>query len=634
MDLKELLGAIRRGWKAFAVAFAICVAIALVAIVVARPMYSSQTRLFVSLQGTGSALELQQGSTFTEARAVTYAETASTPVVLGPVIEDLNLEMTPDELSKHITASADPETVLITITASAAQPDTAADIAEATAESLISIVEELETPNSDDESPVNLSVVAPATVPTSASSPSIPGYLATGVILGLVLGAAAAILRARFDTRIRDEAGIRRVTQLPLLGIIAYDSDVAKRPLITQVRQLSPRSEAFRHLRTNLQFTQFDNEHNSILVTSSLPGEGKTSTAVNLAISFAEANQRVAIIEADLRRPRVSKYLGLDGSVGLTTVLLGKVDLDSALQPWRSDRLRVLASGKLPPNPSELLGSSAMRKLLEDLHKICDIVIIDGPPVLPVTDSAIISQTVGGVLLVVSAKDTNSVAVQKSMQSLELVGARFLGTVLNKSQVKGTDAYSYRYYETEGSVADHLTDEWAVPNEPVNAQQQTETHPPAQLDSRPRSATMNSPTSPSTDRTRSEERGVDTESTRAPLSLDEVDSIDFSGRGDRETRSNNGLLRDEAPMHLQRASDDQHRIQSVGHDLRSTQTPTMATSTQKITLSSNDEISSTVVNSGATYNEPSATPIAFDDVVLDDRSTNDTAISRRGRHAR
>ena len=189
----------------------------------------------------------------------------------------------------------------------------------------------------------------------------------------------------------------------------------------------------------------------TIVVTSSLPGEGKSTTATNLAIALAQAGKSVCLIDADLRRPMVGEYLGLDRAAGLTTALVGAADISDLLQPWGSDRLCVLTSGQIPPNPSELLGSTEMRELLAGLEKDFDSIIIDAPPLLPVTDAAVLSQHVGGVVLVAGSQKIRQQDLAKSLKALEMVGANLLGVVLNWLPVKGPDAYAYGYYSGEST---------------------------------------------------------------------------------------------------------------------------------------------------------------------------------------
>jgi capsular exopolysaccharide synthesis family protein len=449
LEFRDYLRLLHRNWVIITATMLVTLLAAAGVTLMLKPSYTAQTQLFVAIQSTGSVVELQQGNTFTQARVQSYVDTAKTPVVLQPVIDSLGLDSTAAELAGKISASADLNTVLITVSATDPSPAQAAAIAQSVAESLILAVGDLESPDSGEPSPIKISVVTPAVAPTTPSSPNTKLNLVLGLFLGLGAGIGISLLRTVLDTKVRGDADLSRVTDAPVLGGIAFDSDAAKKPLLTQAGHQSPRAESFRQIRTNLQFANVNSQSKSMLVTSSLPSEGKSTTATNMAIAMAQAGQRVVLIDADLRRPTVSGYLGLEGSAGLTTVLVGAADLESLLQPWGEDQLYVLTSGQIPPNPSELLGSDAMTHLINELELRFDAVIIDVPPLIPVTDASVLAQKVGGVVLVVGATKTRTQDLEKSLSSLKLVGANVLGVVLNLLPTKGPDAYSYYSYDTK-----------------------------------------------------------------------------------------------------------------------------------------------------------------------------------------
>ncbi|MFB9653356.1 polysaccharide biosynthesis tyrosine autokinase [Pseudarthrobacter oxydans] len=420
-----------------------------------KPTYTAETQLFVAISGSGSIQELQQGNTFSQARVQSYVKTVTTPIVLQPVIDRLGLDTTPGELASKVRATTDLNTVLINISVSDNSPVQAAAIAQAVADSLISAVDSLETPKSGGSSPIGLSVITPAAAPVSPSAPNTRLNLVAGILAGLIAGIAGAIFRSAVDKQVRGENEVRRVTDAPVLGRIAYSSDASKNPLLTQTPSQGPRAESYRQLRTNLQFASISAPSKSVAVTSSMPGEGKSTTATNLAISLAQSGMTVCLVDADLRCPMVSDYLGLDRNAGLTTTLVGAADVNDLLQTWGSENLFVLTSGQIPPNPSELLGSAEMTALINKLEQTFDAVIIDAPPLLPVTDASVLAQQVGGVLVVVGSKKIKQHDLEKSLGALELVGGRVLGLVLNLLPAKGPDAYSYDYqgYESvEGSA--------------------------------------------------------------------------------------------------------------------------------------------------------------------------------------
>lgn len=449
MELHDYLRILRRSWVLVVATTLAGILGGGAASILIKPTYTAETQLFVAIQGSGTVTELQQGNTFSQARVQSYVKTVSTPVVLQPAIDSLGLGISAGQLSSRVKASTDLNTVLINISVDDSSPVLAAATAEAIANSLITAVDGLEKPKTGGTSPVSLSVITPATAPLSPSAPNTQLNLIMGLIIGLAAGIALALLRATLDNRIRGEDDVRRITDAPVLGGIAFDPDSTKKPLLTQAPQQSPRAESFRQLRTNLQFANVTGQAKSVLLTSSLPGEGKSTTATNLAIALAQAGQSVCLIDADLRRPMVSEYLGLDRSVGLTTALVGAADVNELLQPWGDDNLYVLASGQIPPNPSELLGSAEMKSLILRLEDEFDTVVIDAPPLLPVTDAAVLAQHVGGVVVIIGSQRIKQQDLEKSLGSLDLVGAKVLGIILNRLPAKGPDAYAYGYYNHE-----------------------------------------------------------------------------------------------------------------------------------------------------------------------------------------
>ncbi len=449
LELKDYLGILRRSWLLIVTVTLVGLLGGAAASFLAKPSYTADTQLFVAIQNSGSIQELQQGNVFSQARVQSYVKTVTTPVVLQPAIDSLGLKVTPEQLAKNVKATTDLNTVLINISVADDSPVEAAAIAQAVSNSLIKAVDTLERPDANALSPVRLSIITPATAPTSPSSPNTKLNLALGLLIGLALGIGAAILRTTLDNRVRGESDLRRVTDLPILGGISFDQEATKKPLITQVATQSPRAESFRQLRTNMQFANVSQKSGAVLVTSSLPGEGKSTTAANLAIALAQSGQSVALVDADLRRPMVGDYLGLEGSAGLTTALVGKADIKDLMQPWGEDELYVLTSGQIPPNPSELLGSDEMLQLIRKLEHTFDAVIVDAPPLLPVTDAAVLSQHVGGVIVVIGSQRVKQADLQKSLGALEMVDANVIGVVMNRLPAKGPDAYAYSYYSYE-----------------------------------------------------------------------------------------------------------------------------------------------------------------------------------------
>ncbi|MBE3073492.1 MAG: polysaccharide biosynthesis tyrosine autokinase [Actinobacteria bacterium] len=450
MELKDYIRVIRKRWQIIVAVLLVVLAGAALATALSPKIYEAQTQLFVSTSGSSDSGALLSGSNFTQQRVKSYADVITTPNVLDPVIERLQLDMTAAKLGDQITATVPLDTVLIEVAVTNTDPRVAAEVADAVGKQFTKTVADLESVSTGRSSPVKVTIVSTPTVPTTPISPKPTRNLALGVVLGLLLGLGLALLRDLMDTSIKNEKDCAEVTDATVIGDIAFDPEASKNPLIVQADPHGPRAEAFRTLRTNLQFVDAANHPRSIVFASSVPGEGKTTTTANLAITIAANGTRICIVEGDLRRPRLLEYLGMDGSVGLTNVLIGQAELGDVLQQFADSSVYVIGAGSVPPNPSELLGSTAMIDTLRELESRFDMVIIDSPPLLPVTDAAVLSTIAGGTVVVVGAGMVDRDHLARSLQSLYAVKARVLGLVLNLLPTKGDNAYSY-YREDVGS---------------------------------------------------------------------------------------------------------------------------------------------------------------------------------------
>ena len=446
MELREYIRILRRSWILILLALLLGVGAAAGYSLVQTPQYRATAKVFVSTQSAGSVSDLSQGNSFTQQAVKSYADVVATPVVLEPVIAELGLPDTAESLAPRVSASAAADTVIIEIGVQDEEAETAAVIANAVAKSFSDVVGQLTAEATGGQPQVKVTTLQEARIPASPVSPRVPLNLALGALVGLALGIAVAVLRSTLDTRIRGERDLRMVTHAPVLGGIAFDPKAKDRPLIVQSDPRSPRAESFRSLRTNLQFLDFGGRARSFVITSAIESEGKSTTTANLAIALSDAGARVAVIDADLRRPKLASYLGLEGAVGLTDVLIGRAKLTDVLQPWGNRKMFVLPAGQIPPNPSELLGSRTMVTLLKDLEAEFDTVLIDAPPLLPVTDSAVLSKSAGGAILVVSSGRAHRGQVHAALESLNSVGAEVLGVVMTMLPTKGPDAYGYGQY--------------------------------------------------------------------------------------------------------------------------------------------------------------------------------------------
>lgn len=446
MELDEYLVALRKRWFVIAALAVVCGLLGLLYARSITPTYSSSATVFVSVNGGGSAGELVQGSTFVQNAVSSFGRLASMPVVLAPVIEKLGLDTTPKSLANSVSADTPLNSMILVITTTDTNPARAADISNAVAKQLSVTVKNLSPRTTTGSSSVELSVIAPAVKPEFPFKPNTRFLTATGIAVGLGLGVALALLLTVLDTRVRARADLERISGLPVLGAIIRAKSASQANVTMRADPTSARAEAFRRLQANLQYLQTERPLSAIVVTSALSGEGKTSTSVNLAMAVAEKGGLVLLIDADLRRPSVASAIGIEGSVGLTTVLIGRASLDEVVQPWAMDNLHVLPSGEPPPNPSQLLDSAAMHKLIDEAIETYDLVIIDSPPILPVIDAAVLGRHTDGVLLVVRMRTTRRQQVQAALAALERVGATRLGFVTTSVIDDGTGpAYAYVY---------------------------------------------------------------------------------------------------------------------------------------------------------------------------------------------
>lgn len=269
-------------------------------------------------------------------------------------------------------------------------------------------------------------------------------------VVGAMLGLGAAFLIEYLDDTVKTPDDVARIGDIPVLTGIAQVQEEEHLPLVAQARSKAPVSEAFRVLRTNIQFASVDAPLRTLLVTSPGPEEGKSFITANLAVVMAQLGRRVIIVDADLRKPRQHKIFNLPNNIGLTSALLAErnTDITGHLQATEVPDLFVLTSGPIPPNPSELLGSQRMADVVQILLDQADVLLFDTPPVLAVTDAAVLAKEVGGVLVVGQVGVTRQPALHQSMVELQRVGARILGVVLNGLPPRGSRYYSYYYYQS------------------------------------------------------------------------------------------------------------------------------------------------------------------------------------------
>ncbi|MCU1616135.1 MAG: capsular exopolysaccharide family [Frankiales bacterium] len=444
MDFKDVLNALRAAWLVVVMGAVVGAAAGFGVTYLMTPLYTSSTQFFVTTRDSQSPADAWQGGQFSQQRVTSYAQLVTSYELLGRVIDQLRLDMTRDELAQEITARGVTETVLLDVSVTDPSPRRAQSIARAIDDQFTVLVKELETPDGSALSPVKVSLLQEPELATSPSAPNVPLNIVLGAVVGLLLAGAVALLRVHLDRSVRDPDDAAAVAGTPVIGTVPEDSVLAKRHVIEWERG-GQAAEGYRQLRMNLQFLNVDEPPRVIMVSSALPAEGKTTLAINLALALTESGRRVTVVEADLRRPRITSYLGLVGGVGLTNVLSGTAALDDVIQFYDERGLRVLPAGPIPPNPGELLTSDTMAAVLGKLRATNDFVIVDAPPLLPVADATGLGPLVDGVLLCIRYGRTRKDQVRHASAALDRVRARKLGLVLNLVPTRAMSGGGYGY---------------------------------------------------------------------------------------------------------------------------------------------------------------------------------------------
>lgn len=451
MNLQDVIRLLRAQWLTVCATTAVVLGGAVVYTLLTTPLYQASTRLFVSTTGGSTLAESYQGNRVSQDRVASYAELLMGQSLAQRTIDKLGLSMTAEELQAHIKATAKLGTVLITVEVLDKSPVQARDIANTLSDEFVTMVRELETPEDGATPDSRVVVEQRASIPSSPVVPKTARNITLGLIAGVILGIGLVVLRDMLDNTVKDRQSIDEITGTGLVGNIPVDKERRTKPAIAFDTDSSPIAEAFRKIRTNLQFLAVDNPPRVIAITSSVPSEGKSTTAINIALALAEADHNVVLIDGDMRRPTLHKYLDLVGQVGFSTVLSGGADLSESLQKTRFPGLTVLTSGTIPPNPSELLGSQAAKVLLSELRSEFDYVVVDSTPLLAVTDAAILAAAADGVLLIARFGQTKRDQLAHAVESLRDVGASVLGTVFTFTPSRGGSYYNYKYSADEGA---------------------------------------------------------------------------------------------------------------------------------------------------------------------------------------
>ena len=445
MNLRELAKIVRSRWLTICAATVAALVAAVAVTALTTPLYQASTRLFVSTTAGASASDLYQGNRLSQDRVLSYTELLQGETLSQRTIDKLGLDMSAAQLSAKVQAKSKLDTVLINVSVLDESPVRARDIANALSYEFVLMVRELETPDPGARPDARVVVEQKASIPERPVIPKKGLNIGLGLLMGLTLGLGLAVLRYVLDNTVKDKETLEDITGVGLVGAIPLSRDRRTTPAISFDKDNSGIAEAFRKLRTNLQFLSVDHPPKVIIVVSAAPSEGKTTTALNIALALAEADSNVVLVDGDMRRPSLHKYLDLVGTVGFSTVLSGGASISEVLQTTKFPNLSVLTAGTIPPNPSELLGSQAARNALSELRSRFDYVIVDSAPLLAVTDGAILATHADGALLISKFGQTKREQLAHAVTNLHHVGATLLGSVLTMIPTGGRGSYSYQY---------------------------------------------------------------------------------------------------------------------------------------------------------------------------------------------
>lgn len=444
IDIKELLNYIKE--KIWIVGIAIVLSFTTSIIytqAIKKPIYKSSTT-YVLISDSGNEGITTSEVTLNEKLIATYKEIIKSRNILEKVIAKLNLEYTTNELAKNINVQQVSTSSMIKITVSDNDPELAQKIANTIGEEFSSEIESLYKIS-------NLGMVDPALIPSVASNQS---NLKEMVMIN---GGAVAVslmivfLLFYFDNTVKDAEQVEDKIKLPVLGnvpIIPKKKGTEKQSeLIVHIDPKSTISEGVRTIRTNLQFSNVDGNLKKIMVTSSMPGEGKSFTSANLATAFAQDGNKVLMIDCDMRKGRLHKIFKLSNSKGLSNLLIDNVtkNYKKYIKETKVENLSIITAGVVPPNPSELLNSEANKKLIEKLEKEYDYIIFDCVPTNGLPDALIVSSLVDKAIIVCAANVTPTEILQKTKNSLQNVDADIAGIVVNKTKASYNKYYGHYY---------------------------------------------------------------------------------------------------------------------------------------------------------------------------------------------
>jgi len=460
IDLREIIRIIFRQWWVVGVFFLISVTASFVlSFYVLQPVYKAEATLFVGKEGSKTGgIELGEIQ-LNDKLVLDYREIIKSRLAAREIIEKLNLDMSIEAFQKCVTVTTVNNSRLIKIAFLSSDPRLAMDVANALSEFIIKKAEDIVDVK-------NVQVIDAAEFPSRPIKPNKKMNLAIAGVVGIMAGIGVILIIEYLDSTLKNSEDVERYLGFNVIGEIpkfegekrnhrkkrnsvdslSFERGKLSSNLISFHDPKARASEAYRALRTNIGFLGVDRQIKSIVVTSPDQAEGKSTTCANIAISMAQTDKKVLLLECDLRKPKIHKYFGVENDKGLTDVIVNNMEYEAVTRKIdQIKNLYVITCGPIPPNPAEILESAKMNDLINRLKDSFDMVILDSPPVSELTDAAIVSKNADGVILVIASGESNIDMARHAKSALENVKARVLGVVLTKLDRSSGSYHYYRY---------------------------------------------------------------------------------------------------------------------------------------------------------------------------------------------
>ncbi len=410
-------------------------------------VYLADASGYVRVEGSGTSTgDGIAATSLGGSKADSYLPLVTSRAVAERAIEQTGIPASPAEVAGRVGASVAANSVILRVTATGPNPEEARVLADAVIKATAAEANAIETAGDPGAKPIVSIVPIESALPGSRIAPDPRRNTTLGLGVGLGVAYLLVFVRRQLDTRVRTVADVEEHTGASVLGVVPQTKELKAVRGRGRVGELGVAAEAFRQIRTNLRFVGVDHPARSIVVTSANAHEGKSTVAATLARVLGASGQPVVVIDADLRRPTLAKVFDVVGTLGLSHVLTGQVPVADVMHATDQENVRLITSGRTPPNPSELLGSVRMRELVAELSRD-HVVVLDAPPLLPVTDAGVLAGVCDGTIFVFAVGQTHKEQARLAARMMAQVGGRVLGVVLNLAPQKrvGGVVYGYGY---------------------------------------------------------------------------------------------------------------------------------------------------------------------------------------------